>query len=182
MVFQDPLPLAASYSDKVISVSSLSKTYGLPGIRMGWIICRDPKLMETFLAAKEQMYICGSALDETVAFHFLQQKASRLDKIRQDLKEKYRLVKDWMGRQESFTWIEPTGGCVCFPKIRRPEEIDLDKFYTILLEKYGAYVGPGHWFEMPRHFMRVGYGWPDRISLQEGLEALTRSLAEARRH
>jgi len=181
MVFGDPLPLAASYSDRVISVSSLSKTYGLPGIRMGWIVCRDAELMETFLAAKEQMYICGSSLDEAVAYHYLQQKEGHFDRIRHDIREKFGIVKNWMNRQEGFDWVEPNGGCVCFPWIRRPERIDLDKFYTDLLAKYGTYVGPGHWFEMPRSYMRIGYGWPDRLSLEEGLEALTKSLEGAGR-
>ena len=51
---------AASLSPHAISVCSLSKTYGLPGIRMGWLVNRDPALMETFLAAKEQIFVSGS--------------------------------------------------------------------------------------------------------------------------
>ena len=182
MVFGDPLPLAATYSDKVISVSSLSKTYGLPGIRVGWIICRDAALMETFLAAKEQIHICGSSLDETVAYHFMLQQKTQLNMIRQDLRTKFGIVRDWMNRQEYFSWVEPQGGCVCFPRIRHPERIDPDKFYHLLLKKYGTYVGPGHWFDMPRHYMRIGYGWPDRLSLEAGLEALTKTIEAVRMH
>lgn len=179
MVFGDLLPLAATYSDRVISVSSLSKSYGLPGIRIGWIVCRDAQLMETFLAAKEQIHICGSSLDEEVAFHYMQVKDRHFAKIRQDIRTKYQIVKGWMNRQDGFEWVEPKGGCVCFPRIRRPERIDLRRFYETLLTKYGTYTGPGHWFDMPDHYMRIGYGWPDRLSLEEGLEALTRSLEEA---
>src|SRR6186713_430606 len=116
---------------------------------MGWIVCRDGELMETFLAAKEQMYICGSSLDEAVAFHYLQQKDMHFDRIRHDIREKFGIVKNWMNRQDGFDWVEPKGGCVCFARIRRPERVDLDKFYDDLLAKYGTYVGPGHWFEMP---------------------------------
>src|ERR1700744_4035733 len=50
--FDGPLPQAAALGRHVISVSSLSKAYGIPGIRIGWLITRDPKLQETFLAAK----------------------------------------------------------------------------------------------------------------------------------
>lgn len=178
MVFGDPLPVAASYSDRVISISSLSKTYGLPGIRMGWIICRDANLMETFLAAKEQIHICGSSLDEAVAFHYLQQMPQHAERIRKDLRMKYDVVKDWMNRQDGFEWVAPKGGCVCFPRIRHAERVDISRFYEVLLSQYGTYVGPGHWFDMPDAYMRVGYGWPDRLSLEEGLEALTKSLEQ----
>ena len=179
MLFGEPLPLAAIYSPNVISVSSLSKTYGLPGIRMGWIVCKDPLLMETFLAAKEQIHISGSVLDEEIAFHYLRHKEKHFEKIRKDLRGKFDIVKEWLTNQDGFEWVEPKGGCVCFPRMRRPERVDIDKFYKILLEKYGTYTGPGHWFEMPRHYMRVGYGWPTKQQLHEGLEGLSKSLEEA---
>jgi aspartate/methionine/tyrosine aminotransferase len=182
MVFGEKLPLAADYSEKVISVSSLSKSYGLPGIRLGWIICRNKELMETFLAAKEQIHICGSVLDEEVAFRYLQHKDRYFEKIRSDIDEKFNMIKAWMstqGGQQGFEWVEPRGGCVCFPRIKQPEKVDLDKFYHLLLHEYGTYAGPGHWFEMPRHYMRVGFGWPSKTALAEGLTALSRSLEEA---
>lgn len=65
--YQGRLPIAASLGDHVISVSSLSKSYGIPGIRLGWIINKNPKLQETFLAAKEQISISGSVIDEWIA-------------------------------------------------------------------------------------------------------------------
>ncbi len=182
MNFGDRLPLAAEYSPNVISVSSLSKTDGLPGIRVGWIICRDPALMELFLAAKEQIHICGSVLDEELAFRYTQRREEQLRRIKKDIREKFEIVKSWMNTQENFEWVEPRGGAVCFPRLRRPEEIDIHRFYEILLGKYGTYTGPGHWFEMPDHYMRIGFGWPDKRALREGLEALTLSCREATRH
>ena len=179
MVFGKPLPLAVEYSPHVISVSSLSKTYGLPGIRVGWIICRDPQLMETFLAAKEQIHICGPVLDEEIAYRYLQQKDRYLPPIRADIRQKFDIVKSWIQQQENFEWVQPGGGAVCLTRMRYPERVDIPKFYDILLKKYGTYIGPGHWFDMPRHYMRLGYGWPSRTSLEEGLQALTKSLIEA---
>jgi len=179
MVFGEQLPLAALASPRIISVSSLSKTYGLPGLRTGWIICRDNRLMENFLAAKEQIHICGPVLDEELAYRYLLHRDKYFGSIRQDIAEKFTLVKNWMMTQGEFEWVEPRGGCVCFPRMRRPEKVDIDRFYHILLEKYGTYVGPGHWFEMPRHYMRIGFGWPTKEQLAEGLEALSKSLREA---
>jgi aspartate/methionine/tyrosine aminotransferase len=175
MVFGEQLPLAATLSPQVITVSSLSKTYGLPGLRVGWIICRDRQLMTRFLAAKEQIHICGSLLDEEVAFRYWQQKDDHLPRIRADIRQKFESVKEWMRQQNDFEWIEPAGGCVCFPRLRQPEDGDIDRFYRTLLEEYGTYVGAGHWFEMPRHYMRVGFGWPAQEKVKEGLAALTRA-------
>jgi aspartate/methionine/tyrosine aminotransferase len=182
MVFGEQLPLAATLSPRVISVSSLSKTYGLPGLRVGWIICRDRQLMTRFLAAKEQMHICGPLLDEEIAYHYWQRRDEHLPRIRADIRQKLESVKEWMRQQDDWEWIEPAGGCVCFPRLRRPEEGDIDRFYRVLLQEYGTYVGPGHWFEMPRHYMRVGFGWPSRGSLEEGLSALTHAWRAATGH
>jgi len=178
MTFGALPPLASEYGDHVISVSSLSKTYGLPGLRMGWIICRDRRLMETFLAAKEQIHICGSPLDEELAFRYMQHKEEHFQHITDDIRKKFNVVKTWMDQQEDLEWVQPDGGCVCFPRIRRPEAIDIGAFYKLLLEKYGTYVGPGHWFDMPRHYMRIGFGWPGMESLREGLENISSCLRE----
>lgn len=181
MVFGPQLPLAAEYSPRLISISSLSKTYGLPGLRTGWIVCRDARLYETFLAAKEQIHICGPVLDEELAYRCLLDRDKHFPRIRSDIKDKFNTVKTWMDGQEDWEWIEPRAGCVGFPRMRQPESIDIDKFYELLLKKYGTYVGPGHWFEMPRHYIRLGFGWPAKAQLEEGLAALTRAVSEAHR-
>jgi aspartate/methionine/tyrosine aminotransferase len=180
MTFGPLPPLASAWGDHVISVSSLSKTYGLPGLRMGWIICRDRRLMETFLAAKEQIHICGSPLDEELAFRYMLHRERHFQHITQDIRRKFELVKSWIHGQHDLEWTEPQGGCVCFPRIKQFEKFDVDKFYKIMLEKYDTYVGPGHWFDMPRHYMRIGFGWPSMEQLREGLQGITASIQEAR--
>lgn len=45
-----------------------------------------------------------------------------------------------------------------------------------LLDEHGTYVGPGHWFEMPKRFFRVGFGWPKEAELRGGLEAISAAL------
>lgn len=182
MTFGPLPPLASEYGDHVISVSSLSKTYGLPGLRMGWIICRDSRLMETFLAAKEQMHICGSPLDEAIAFRYMLHREEHFRRIVRDIRGKFDIVKTWMGQQDGLEWVEPEGGCVCFSRVKRPGKIDMDLFYKLLLEKYGTYVGPGHWFDMPRHYMRIGFGWPAVERLKEGLENISNCLSACVRH
>ena len=180
MAHEGPLPVAASLSDRVLSVSSLSKTWGLPGIRIGWLICRDPKLMETFLAAKEQIFICNSVVDEEIARRFLERKARFAPAIFSAMQRNFAVVKEWMQKQSDLEWIQPKGGVVCFPRFRDSSSVDIERFYRILNDKYKTFVGPGHWFEMERRYLRIGYGWPKTEELKAGLAAISLAAAEAR--
>jgi aspartate/methionine/tyrosine aminotransferase len=73
-------------------------------------------------------------------------------------------------------WVKPQGGCVCFPRIRQEADIDVEKFYTTLAREHATAVGPGHWFEQDRRFMRIGFGWPLGQELKGGLAAISASL------
>jgi len=160
MTFGGPLPCAATLSDRAISVSSLSKTYGIPGIRAGWLLCRDPVLMETFLAAKEQIGICGSVVDEEIAFQALGRREAWLPEIHGRIREALGITRNWIAREGLMEWVEPRGGVVGFPRIRPGVPVDVDTFYRVLTLDYGTYVGPGHWFEQSRRHFRLGFGWP----------------------
>jgi aspartate/methionine/tyrosine aminotransferase len=179
MAFGPPLPIAASLSPNVISVSSFSKSYGLPGIRIGWLITRDKSLMETFLAAKEQIFICNSVVDEEIADQFLAKKEQLFPKIQSHIRTNFDVVKAWMGKEHHLQWVEPKGGCVGFPKFNPDINIDIDNFYRILNEDYKTYVGPGHWFEMDRRFMRIGYAWPEKQEVSGGLHAISEAIKKA---
>ncbi len=180
MSFGAVLPPAAALSPNVISVSSLSKTYGLPGIRMGWLICRDKTLMQTFLAAKEQIFISNSVVDEEIAYQFLLRKAEHLQRIRAHINTNFAVVKTWMAEQIDFEWVEPQGGCVCFPRIKADSDVDVEKFYKLLNTVYKTFTGPGHWFESDRAHMRVGFGWPPKEELAHGLLNITQALNAAK--
>ncbi|MDQ2678536.1 MAG: pyridoxal phosphate-dependent aminotransferase [Actinomycetota bacterium] len=168
-----PLPVAASLSPRAISVSSMSKTYGLPGLRLGWIVNRDPELSETLLAAKEQIVICGSTLDETASAQVLARRDEHLPRLRAEIDRRVGIVTDWLAEQSHWLeWVEPTGGVVCFPRVRAEVVADMDRFYEVLHDEHGTFVGEGHWFDTDRHHFRLGFGWPPLEELQEGLRAL----------
>jgi len=179
MTFGDPLPVAASLSDRAISVSSLSKTYGLPGLRIGWLVTRDRAVRDTLLAAKEQVFITGSVVDEELAFRALSRRAGVLPGIRARIAAAFDATRQWIAADARFEWIEPAGGVVGFPRIRPDLGVDVDRFYELLLERYGTVVGPGHWFEQPRELFRLGFGWPSPAELAEGLANLSASLTDA---
>ncbi len=179
MAAGEPLPVAATLSERVVSVSSLSKTYGIPGIRTGWLVCRDRDLVRTFLSAKEQIGICGSVVDEEIATQAFAQRDSWLPEIKRFISGQRKVVAEWIAGEELMEWVEPQGGVVCFPRIKPDVPVDVDEFYRVLNDVHGAYVGPGHWFEQSRRHMRVGYGWPQPEELTGGLEAISHAVRAA---
>jgi aspartate/methionine/tyrosine aminotransferase len=173
------LPIAASLSPRVISVASMSKAYGLPGLRVGWAVCRDPQLRVTLLAAKEQMVICGATIDEAIAGRVLTDRARILPPILDDVRGRLQLVRDWLGAQDTFEWIEPAGGVVGLVRFASNRAVDTERFYATLLATHGTYVGPGHWFELDDRYFRLGFGWPTEKELLAGLDALSAAAGAA---
>jgi aspartate/methionine/tyrosine aminotransferase len=182
MNFNGVLPYAATLGNHVISVASFSKTFGLPGIRIGWLMTSDASLYETFFAAKEQIQICGSALDEEIAAQFYRRRNEFLPGILSDLRRRFGILKSWMGGQGDLEWVEPTGGCVAFPRFTSDTlgKLDLENFYRTLAESFKTHVGPGHWFEQEKRHMRIGYGWPDDEQLKQGLERIGKAVRQSR--
>ena len=177
MTFGEPLPVAASLSPSVISVSSLSKTYGLPGIRIGWLVTRDRALRDRFLAAKEQILISGSLVDETIA---LPRAPPAAGVAAADPGPHRRGVHD-DGATGSTATDGSSGsrravGSSAFRASAPVSPWITDAFYRVLFEEHGTIVGPGHWFEQPRSYFRLGYGWPTLDELREGLDAIDAAL------
>jgi len=170
------LPVAASLGKHVISVASLSKAFGVPGIRVGWIINRDPALKEVFLAAKEQISICGSVINEWVAEELLARRESFLTPTLSEWRRRLERVAAWMADEELLEWVRPSGGVVCFPRMKADPPGGTEGFYRRLLQDHGTYVGPGHWFEMPDRYFRIGYAWPSADELERGLEGISAAL------
>jgi aspartate/methionine/tyrosine aminotransferase len=172
------LPLAATLGDHVIGVASLSKAFGVPGIRVGWIINRSPRLMEQFLAAKEQISICGSVINEWVAEEILAKRDEFLAPTLAEWRRRLDRVAEWIAGEDRLEWVRPTGGVVCFPRMVTDPPGGTDSFYRRLLEEHGTYVGPGHWFEMSDRYFRLGYAWPTAEELEGGLAGISAALKE----
>ncbi|MGA2000653.1 MAG: pyridoxal phosphate-dependent aminotransferase [Terriglobales bacterium] len=171
--------LAAAISPRAISVASMSKAYGMPGIRIGWVVSRDPELQRLLLAAKEQIFLCGSVVDEEIALRVLQMRDRLLPAIRTQVEQNCRAVAEWMDHQPALEWVPPIGGVVCLPRIREDVLIDLAAFYAILLDQLSTYVGPGHWFEMSDRSFRLGFGWEPFDKLKIGLTNISTALDAA---
>lgn len=176
MRFAGPLPVAASLSPNVVSVSSLSKTWGLPGLRIGWIVAQDPALMERFLAAKEQVVITNSIVDETLAARFLARHAEHTAAVRATIARRFEVTRAFMAKTRWFEWVEPSGGVVAFPRL--VAGVDPDAFHAAL-NRRGTFVGPGHWFGWSDRYFRLGFGWPNDADLAPALATLDDAAAEA---
>ena len=174
-------PFATSLGERVISVASLSKAYGLPGLRLGWLMTRDRTLNEKFLAAKEQIVICGSVLDEEIGYRVYRRRSEELPRIADAVARGRSAVRAWMAREPRMEWVEPAGGVVAFPRIRSDAGVDVPRFYARLTGEYKTWVGPGHWFEQDDRYMRIGFGWPTPAELEAGLANVSRALSAAER-
>ncbi len=171
-----PGPYATTRSERVMSVGSLSKAYGLPGLRIGWLLTRHSQLAERFLAAKEQMVICGPIIEEEVGFQVYRRRDELRPAIASLVAERIGLVAGWISNHPAVEWVQPVGGVVCFPRIKPEVPFDAKGFYRALTKEYGTYVGAGHWFEQDRRYFRLGFGWPSRPDLEAGLAGIDQAL------
>lgn len=170
---------AASLGKHVITVSSMSKTYGVPGIRVGWLVTTDPTLQEKFLAAKEQMSISGSVLDELAAEQILSRRSELLSNTIADMRARRDRVASWVDKEsELVEWVRPEAGVMCFIRIKTQPTGGTKAFYERLLREHGVYIGRGGWFERDDTFFRLGYGWPTWQELEMGLDAISKTLRE----
>jgi len=174
----ESLPSASTLTDRAVAVSSMSKTFGIPGIRMGWATTTSPEMAELLLAAKEQIVITGSALDEAVAAHALANADRLLAETRAMMRSHLKIVTEWIDAEPLISWVAPSGGVVCFPRLA--EDADPEVFVREANER-GTFVGEGHWFDADRHHFRLGYGWPTTDELRAGLADLSEAAKLALR-
>jgi aspartate/methionine/tyrosine aminotransferase len=171
------LPYYASLNEYVISVGSMSKAYGVPGIRVGWLICKSKKWMGTFLAAKEQILLSNPVIDEKIATIILGQKEKYTPTIHAGILENFNILKNWLNKNEAlFDFVIPDAGVVCFPKVKDTTAFEFNHFQKTLYENKSTLIGYGHWFDMNDRYMRIGFGYPTSDELNEGLANLSMSI------
>jgi aspartate/methionine/tyrosine aminotransferase len=170
------LPSAASLDHHVIGVSTMSKAYGVPGIRVGWIMSKNKELREKFLAAKEMMCITIGAVDEYIAEKILERRDEFLERARSEMDHRRRIVDAWIESEELVEWVRPDEMLIGLVKVREEPPGGMKAFYDRLLNEQGANVGPGYWFGLTGPFFRLGFGWPNIPDLEAGLAAISKAL------
>ena len=179
MGFDATLPSAATLSTKVISISSMSKCYGLPGIRIGWLVTQDQKILDDILGIREQVTIANNAIGEAIALHVLSQKDIYLERARDHILKNRNIVAMWMEQQEDFEWVYPEAGVVSLPRLASHVNVDPEKLYRRLAEEYKTFVIPGRCFGMENIYFRLGFG-SKMEEIQIGLNYLSRALNDLR--
>jgi len=175
MDLEDPMPPAAVYSPRVVSISSMSKCYGLPGIRIGWLATKDRHILDNVLAIREQVSITNNAVSEEVAVHVLNNKDRFLASSKKRIDQNRGIVSRWMNEQTHVEWVEPEAGVVCFPRIKADVKIEPEQLYRRLAEEYMTFVLPGRCFEMDNHHFRIGFG-AEPEEIETGLANVSEAL------
>jgi aspartate/methionine/tyrosine aminotransferase len=159
------LPQAADLSDSAVSLNVMSKAYGLPGLRIGWLACRDRELLSRLERRKHYTSICNAGPSEALATIALRNGEALRARTRATLAANLPLFEaffaDW---DELFEWEPLTGGCVCFPRYLGQEGVE--EFCRALLEEAGVVLLPASIFasplaEVPADRFRIGLGRRD---------------------
>jgi aspartate/methionine/tyrosine aminotransferase len=172
------LPQAADLSETAVSLNVASKSYGLPGLRIGWLACRDGALLERLEKRKHYTTICNPGPAEYLAAIGLRNRERIWARNRGIIAANLPLFEDFFARwAELFDWEPPMGGCVCFPRYKGG---DVEDFCQRLLMKEGVLVLPASIYyseivDAPTDHFRVGLG---RLGLEPGVEAFDRFLRE----
>ena len=177
LTFGEPLPTAASLSPKVISISSMSKSFGLPGIRIGWMAAQDQFMLDTVLAIREHISITNSVVGEEIAVRVLEKTDTYIKNALDHALRNFKLVKRWMNSQDKLEWVQPEAGVVSMPRIKAEVKIDPEELWRLLVEKYKTFIIPGRCFEVDNRFFRLGFG-SDYDEIKNGLNNLKSAIDE----
>jgi len=171
-VFQGAPRSASLMGDHVIVTSSLTKVYGLSGLRCGWVIA-EPSLAQKMWRMNDLFGVIPAHMAELASIIALDE----LDRIRENVRARLNrnrvaLHRFFDSRAELDAPRFPFG-TVAFPKLLHGK---VDQLCNLLRAKYDTTVVPGKYFEMPDHF-RIGIGG-DLEPLEEGLRRLGLALDE----
>jgi aspartate/methionine/tyrosine aminotransferase len=171
----------ASLSPKVISVASLSKCHGAPGLRIGWAITRNPALREQLVRGKFNTVISCSPVDEALALMVLEQREPGVAERRRRLAEGRARTAEWVAENHGLVeWVRPDAGAFCCVRLKPTVfgDVAVSRFYAALAGE-GVRVGNGTWFGDEARVFRLGFGLPSLPDLKVALKKLTVALNNA---
>lgn len=159
--------------DKGIATNSLSKTYSVPGIRIGWT-ASNAEVANMFRTFRDYTMICGGVMGDLIATYVLQHKEQILDRNRRLVAKNLKILTDWVAKEPRVSLATPQMVSTSFPRLDIPEPTE--QFCLRLLQKTGVLLVPGERFDLPGH-VRLGYCAPTDV-LQTGLELLSTFLKQ----
>ncbi|MCA1560742.1 MAG: aminotransferase class I/II-fold pyridoxal phosphate-dependent enzyme, partial [Acidobacteria bacterium] len=156
--------------ERAIVTSGLSKAYGLPGLRIGWIV-GPPSLVATLWSYHDYTTIAPGALSDRLARSALAspRRASLLERTRRIIRTNYPVVREWLeAHGDVFSHIAPEAGAIVYVRYRHP--INSLELVTHLRERKSVLIVPGDHFDMDG-YLRIGFG-SETTYLREGLGRL----------
>jgi aspartate/methionine/tyrosine aminotransferase len=166
-----PPAAAATLSPRIVTTASLTKAYGLAGLRCGWALA-DAVLCEEIRRARDLVDGTGSVLAERAAAIAFDCLPALADRARAILAPNFARFEAFMAGQPALEWVAPAGGTVAFPRLRA--KASADAFADRLLREFGTAVVPGRFFGAPAH-VRVALGISGDV-LERGLQAMGHAL------
>jgi aspartate/methionine/tyrosine aminotransferase len=172
------LPQAADLSGRTVSLNVMSKAYGLPGLRVGWIACRDRALLGRLERAKHYTSICNAGPSEFLAALALRNADRIRARNRGIIAENLPRFDAFFARHDDlFEWAPPDGGCVAFPRYLGADGVEA--LCRDLVERHGVVLLPASIYrselcDVPADRFRVGVG---RRDPQPALDAVDAYLA-----
>lgn len=178
LIERDPtirLPQAVDVYERAISLNVMSKAYGLPGLRIGWVACKDRDLLVRLERYKHYLSICNSAPSEQLALIALRAREQILTKNRQIVRKNIAVLNDFFAEfSHLFDWREPDGGCVGFIRYKGADGVEA--FTRRLVEEAGVLFLPASVYrselnDVPADCIRVGFG---HTHVPEGLAVMAK--------
>ena len=150
-------PWIADAYERGISLGVLSKAYGLPGLRVGWLACKDAGLMEGIARYKNYLSICGATPSEALALVALRHGPDLLEKNRRIIAENLQTADAFFARHaQLFTYNRPQAGPIGFPRMQVSEL--MSDFCERLAHEAGVLLLPGSVYGIKEPYFRMGYG------------------------
>ena len=172
------IPAAAEINPSALSISVTSKAYGLPGLRVGWVVSQDTNALSRLERAKHYTSICNSAPGEALTVIALTHGEQILEKNRAIVAANDLAVHEFMSNYpDLFDYQSPVGGCVTFPRFLGAE--GAAEFCTRAVEESGVFLLPHTVYasdlgDVPTDRFRIGIG---RTNVPASLDALAAHLA-----
>lgn len=169
---EDRLPAFVDLNERAVSLGVMSKTYGLPGLRIGWIATRDQSLYQELAAFKDYTTICNSAPSEFLATLALRHEGVIAQRNMEIIKSNIDRLNVFFARNEDlFSWQAPKAGPIAFPQYLG-DSVDL--FCRELVEKAGVLLVPGSMYTHGQNCFRIGFG---RRNMAECLDRLSQYMS-----
>ncbi|MBV8374818.1 MAG: aminotransferase class I/II-fold pyridoxal phosphate-dependent enzyme, partial [Candidatus Eremiobacteraeota bacterium] len=174
---------ACGLSPKIISIASLSKCHGVPGLRIGWAITRDSQLRKQLLLGKFNSVISCSPLDEALAFNVLQHSERIMKDRRLSLDAGLSRTASWVYENGLYLkWVRPDAGAICAVRLEPAvfDDAAVRRFYDEVTRN-GVRIASGTWFGDEARVFRLGFGLLPKPDYEAALEVLSAALRRSSR-